>query len=71
MAAEATLVSAFLVGLLGSTHCLGMCGGIVGALTLGLKQDIRRSPVRLFPICSRTTLAASRATLSPAPPSAT
>ncbi|MDO8705779.1 MAG: sulfite exporter TauE/SafE family protein, partial [Sulfuricaulis sp.] len=29
--------------------CLGMCGGIVGALTFGLKDDIRRSPVRLFP----------------------
>ena len=26
-----------------------MCGGIVGALTLGLKPDIRRSPARLFP----------------------
>ena len=26
----------FLVGLLGGTHCVGMCGGIVGALTLGL-----------------------------------
>ena len=25
----------FLVGLLGGTHCVGMCGGIVGALTLG------------------------------------
>jgi len=49
MAADATLVSALLVGLLGSTHCLGMCGGIVGALTLGLKEDIRRSPMRLFP----------------------
>ncbi len=49
MAAEATLVSALLVGLLGSTHCLGMCGGIVGALTLGLKADVRRSPLRLFP----------------------
>jgi sulfite exporter TauE/SafE len=46
---EITLVSAFLVGLLGSTHCLGMCGGIVGALTLGLKDDIRRSPWRLVP----------------------
>ena len=44
-----TLTSAFLVGLLGSTHCLGMCGGIVGALTFGLHDDIRRSPVRLFP----------------------
>ena len=49
MPTEITLVSAFLVGLLGSTHCLGMCGGIVGALTFGLKDDIRRSPVRLFP----------------------
>ncbi len=25
----------FLVGLLGGTHCVGMCGGIVGALTVG------------------------------------
>ena len=25
----------FLVGLLGGTHCVGMCGGIVGALSLG------------------------------------
>ena len=49
MPTEITLVSAFLVGLLGSTHCLGMCGGIVGALTLGLDDDIRRSPIRLFP----------------------
>jgi len=49
MPADVTLVSAFLVGLIGSTHCLGMCGGIVGALTLGLKEDIRRSPVRLYP----------------------
>jgi sulfite exporter TauE/SafE len=49
MPADVTLASAFLVGLLGSTHCLGMCGGIVGALTLGLKEDIRRSPTRLAP----------------------
>lgn len=49
MPTEITLVSAFLVGLLGSVHCLGMCGGIVGALTLGLHADIRRSPARLFP----------------------
>ena len=49
MPTEITLVSAFLVGLLGSVHCLGMCGGIVGALTLGLEDSIRRSPLRLFP----------------------
>ncbi len=29
------LAGAFVVGLLGGVHCLGMCGGIVGALTLG------------------------------------
>ncbi|MGB8301172.1 MAG: sulfite exporter TauE/SafE family protein, partial [Azonexus sp.] len=26
----------FLVGLLGGTHCVGMCGGIVGALSMGV-----------------------------------
>ncbi len=29
------LLGALVVGLLGGVHCLGMCGGIVGALTLG------------------------------------
>ena len=33
---EITLATAFVVGLLGSTHCLGMCGGIAGALALGV-----------------------------------
>jgi uncharacterized protein len=28
-------ISAFFVGLLGGVHCVGMCGGIVGALSLG------------------------------------
>ena len=36
-----TLTAAFLVGLLGGTHCLGMCGGIVGALSAGLSRDVR------------------------------
>jgi uncharacterized protein len=49
MSADFTLFSAFLVGLLGSTHCLGMCGGIVSALTFGLRDDIRRSPWSLAP----------------------
>lgn len=30
-----TLAAAFLVGLAGSVHCLGMCGGISAALSLG------------------------------------
>jgi sulfite exporter TauE/SafE len=32
MAPELTLVAALTAGLLGSGHCLGMCGGIAGAL---------------------------------------
>lgn len=47
MPTEVTLLSAFVVGLLGSTHCLGMCGGIVGALTLGVKD--RRTGWSLAP----------------------
>lgn len=32
---ESTYLALLLVGLLGGTHCIGMCGGIVGALSLG------------------------------------
>lgn len=46
---EITLFSAFLVGLFGSVHCLGMCGGIVGVLTIGLDARVRRSPGTLAP----------------------
>lgn len=38
MGVETSFITAFLVGLLGGVHCLGMCGGIVGALTLGQAQ---------------------------------
>ena len=31
---EAGLAAAFVIGLLGGVHCVGMCGGIVGALTV-------------------------------------
>lgn len=33
---ELTLTAAFLVGLLGGGHCVGMCGGIVSAVTIAL-----------------------------------
>ena len=49
MTGDVTLLAAFLAGLLGSTHCLGMCGGIVSALTFGLRADLRRSPWTLGP----------------------
>ncbi|NJN48052.1 MAG: sulfite exporter TauE/SafE family protein [Candidatus Competibacteraceae bacterium] len=41
MFAESQYPTAFLVALLGGVHCLGMCGGIVGALTLGLPAATR------------------------------
>ena len=46
MPIEISLVSAFLVGLLGGVHCVGMCGGIVGALSLGLPDRQRRGAAR-------------------------
>lgn len=39
MGVETSYIAAFLVGLLGGVHCVGMCGGIVGALCLGLDQN--------------------------------
>ena len=45
--AEITLLSAFLVGLLGGVHCVGMCGGIVGALSLGLSSQRQQLPLLL------------------------
>ena len=47
--ADLTLAAAFMIGLLGSTHCIGMCGGIVGALTMGLPESTRQSWFKLFP----------------------
>lgn len=38
---ELTFLTALMIGLLGSTHCLGMCGGIVGALNAGSPKPIR------------------------------
>lgn len=43
------LATAFLVGLLGGVHCVGMCGGIVGTLTMGLAPEARSRLDRLLP----------------------
>ena len=42
-----SIFAAFLVGLLGGVHCIGMCGGIVGALSSGLSLDVQTSRRRL------------------------
>jgi sulfite exporter TauE/SafE len=38
---ELTFYTALMIGLLGSIHCIGMCGGIVGALNVSLPQTRR------------------------------
>lgn len=42
------LVPVFVVGLLGSVHCAGMCGGIVGALSV-VPGAARPIPLRVVP----------------------
>jgi hypothetical protein len=44
-----SLLTAWLVGLLGGVHCVGMCGGIVAALTAGLAPDRRRTAIGQLP----------------------
>jgi len=41
---ELSLTAAFLVGLLGGGHCVGMCGGIVGAVTMTLPNSRPKFP---------------------------
>ncbi len=38
---------AFLIGLFSSLHCFGMCGGLVGAMTMSLDPKIRQQPTQL------------------------
>ena len=45
---DLTFYTALTIGLIGSTHCLGMCGGIVGALNAGLPQEGRSPLARIF-----------------------
>ncbi len=43
------LLPAVLIGLASAVHCIGMCGSIVGALTLSLPPEIREHRRRLLP----------------------
>jgi hypothetical protein len=44
----APLLSALILGLLGGGHCLGMCGGLMGALTLAIPPEQRARRLRLL-----------------------
>jgi hypothetical protein len=39
LTSELPAVTALLMGLLGSVHCLGMCGGIVGAINTRMPRQ--------------------------------
>ena len=49
MGNELSLIGALLVGLFGGVHCVGMCGGIVGALSLGLPSHVQGRVGHLLP----------------------
>lgn len=46
---DISFFAAFLVGLFGGVHCVGMCGGIVGALSFGLPEQARGRFSSLLP----------------------
>ena len=48
--AHSEYLAAFVVGLLGGVHCLGMCGGIVSALTFSLPPAQRNRFSNLLPL---------------------
>lgn len=45
---EFTYITAFTVGLMGGVHCVGMCGGVVGALSFANKQPANPRVSALF-----------------------
>ena len=49
MLTDVNFIAAFLVGLFGGVHCVGMCGGIVGALSFGLPEGVRARPLAQLP----------------------
>ena len=43
-----SLSAAFLIGLFSTVHCIGMCGSIIGALSLSLPASIRDNRIKRF-----------------------
>lgn len=42
-------ITAFLLGLFSTLHCLAMCGSVIGALTLSLPMEVRESQRKMLP----------------------
>ncbi len=45
----ASYLVAFMMGIFSSLHCVGMCGSIIGSLTLSLSPEIRHNKKQLLP----------------------
>ena len=45
---NASYLAAFIMGLFSSLHCIGMCGSIIGTLTLSLERSVRENKRTLF-----------------------
>ena len=45
---DSIYITAFIVGLLGGVHCLGMCGGVVGGLTFSLDIRVQQNRAQMF-----------------------
>ena len=50
------IVAAFVLGLFSTVHCLGMCGGIIGALSLSLPEPVRGHRGKLIAFVSTYNL---------------
>lgn len=48
LAFNASYLVAFAMGLVSSLHCIGMCGSIIGTLTLSLATEVRQNKAKLF-----------------------
>ena len=48
-AITSSYITAFLLGLFSTVHCIAMCGSIIGALTLSLPQEVRDSQRKMLP----------------------
>jgi hypothetical protein len=42
---DSNLALAFVIGLLSTVHCVGMCGGVMGALSFALPGEVRGAPL--------------------------
>lgn len=47
MTNEFSIIALFVLGLFSAFHCIGMCGGVIGALTFSLDSAIRERKSRL------------------------